>query len=108
VNIILDALDNFESRYILEQLARESNVPYVHAGVNQWYGQLTTIIPGKTMSLKDIFGEIDTTKEKVSTISPVVSIVASLQVIETIKVIIRRKDILDNKLLTYRFKGVFC
>jgi molybdopterin/thiamine biosynthesis adenylyltransferase len=104
VNVILDALDNFETRYILEKLAWESNVPYIHGGVNQWYGQLTTIIPGKTLSLKDIFGEIDTTKEKVSVVSPVVSIIASIQVIEAIKVITGRKDTLDNKLLLIDLK----
>ncbi|MDY6895125.1 MAG: adenylyltransferase, partial [Thermotogota bacterium] len=54
--------------------------------------------------LKDIFGEVDTTKEKVSTISPVVSIMASLQVIEAIKVITGREDTLDNKLLLIDLK----
>ncbi|MDN5346375.1 MAG: molybdopterin-synthase adenylyltransferase [Petrotoga sp.] len=104
VNVILDALDNFETRYILEQLAWESKIPYIHAGVNQWYGQLTTIIPGRTLSLKDIFGEVDTTQEKVSVVSPVVSIMASLQVIEAIKVITGRKNTLDNKLLLIDLK----
>jgi len=104
VDVILDALDNFETRYILEQLAWEYNVPYIHAGVNQWYGQLTTIIPGKTLSLKDIFGEADNTDEKISVISPVVSIMASLQVIEAVKIITGRKNNLANKLLLIDLK----
>lgn len=104
VNVILDALDNFETRYILEQLAWEYNVPYIHAGVNKWYGQLTTIIRGKTLSLKDIFGEVAKTKEKISVISPVVSIMASLQVIEAVKIITGNKDTLENKLLLIDLK----
>lgn len=99
VNVILDALDNFETRYILERLAWKYGIPYIHAGVEKWYGQITTIIPNKTLSLREIFGITDNVEEKIFVISPVVAIMASLQVIEAIKVIVGRKDILTNKLL---------
>lgn len=99
VDIILDALDNFESRYILEGLARKYNIPFIHAGVDSWYGQITTIIPGKTTSLQDILGSVNKSKGVIPVISPVVSILASLQVIEAVKLIIGRKDTLENKLM---------
>lgn len=102
VDIILDALDNFTTRYQLERLAAGRGIPLIHGGINSWYGQLTTIIPGKSKSLKEIFGKIDGKngpQKEIPAFSPVVSIIASLQVIEGIKVILQREDTLINKLL---------
>jgi len=99
VDLVCDALDNFASRYILEERARVSGLPLIHGGVHSWYGQITTIIPGMTSSLRDLLGGKEEGKEIIPAFSPVVSILASLQVIETIKVALNRDDILANRLL---------
>lgn len=46
-NVLVDCLDNFHTRYILNEFALKENIPLVHAGVESYYGQLTTIIPNK-------------------------------------------------------------
>lgn len=99
VDVIFDALDNFPSRCNLETVANKYQLPLIHAGVNSWYGQVTTIIPGETYSLEEIIGEPELGKGKLPVLSPVVSILASLQVIEGLKVGIGRDNILTNKLL---------
>ncbi|HKL75705.1 MAG TPA: HesA/MoeB/ThiF family protein [Halanaerobiales bacterium] len=100
VDIIFDALDNFSSRFALEKIARKNNLPLIHGGVQSWYGQITAIIPGKTVSLKEIFGVTDKNEnESPPVFSPVVSVIASIQVIEGIKVYLNKDDILLNKLL---------
>ena len=51
---IADCLDNFASRFELEELLSENQF-LVHGGVQNDFGQITTIIPNKTQSLKDIY-----------------------------------------------------
>lgn len=112
VDIVYDALDNFDTRFILERLAGDSGLPLIHGGVSSWYGQITTIIPEETSSLQELFaGQINANKEKkeenikdndndfIPVFSPIVSIVASLQVIEGVKVLLKRENTLKNKLL---------
>lgn len=99
IDLVFDGLDNFESRYILEELAIEKGLPFVHGGTSSWYGQVVVIIPEKTLRLKDIFEGVEDRENTPSVFSPVVSTVASLQVIEGLKAYLRKDEFLANKLL---------
>lgn len=99
IDLVFDAFDNFKSRFQLEKLAQKHTLPLIHGGVSSWYGQITTIIPNKTPSLKEIFGETSEPEGEIPVLSPVVSIIASLQVVEGIKVYLEREGTLINKLL---------
>ena len=106
VDIIFDALDNFQSRFELEKIANENNLPLIHGGVESWYGQITSIIPNKTVSLKEVFSDtLKESEESSPVFSPVVTTIASLQIIEGIKVYLNRDDILLNKLLIIDLKN---
>jgi len=54
-DIIVDCLDNFETRFILNDTCVKSKKILVHAGISEYYGQLMTIIPGKSPCLRCIF-----------------------------------------------------
>jgi adenylyltransferase/sulfurtransferase len=54
-DIVVDCLDNFETRFILNDICIKEKKPLVHAGVSEYYGQLMTIIPGKGPCLRCIF-----------------------------------------------------
>ncbi|MFW5986275.1 MAG: HesA/MoeB/ThiF family protein [Halanaerobiales bacterium] len=99
VDVIYDALDNFDTRFILDELAEKAQLPFVHAGINSWYGQITTILPAETPRLRDIFGEGAEPEEEIPVFSPVVAIIASLQVVEGIKIYLDYDNNLANKLL---------
>ncbi|MCF8001693.1 MAG: HesA/MoeB/ThiF family protein [Halanaerobiales bacterium] len=99
VQLVFDGLDNFESRYILEDLAIEKGIPFVHGGTSSWYGQVVVIVPGETLRLKDIFKGVEDRENTPSVFSPVVSTVASLQVIEGLKAYLKKEEFLNNKLL---------
>lgn len=51
---IADCLDNFTTRFYLEQFLCKDHF-LVHGGVQNDFGQITTIIPDKTQSLKEIY-----------------------------------------------------
>ncbi|MCG8515936.1 MAG: HesA/MoeB/ThiF family protein [Halanaerobiales bacterium] len=98
VNIIFDALDTFKARLILETLAEQYQLPLIHGGIYAWYGQITTIIPGQTKKLSTIFPATEE-QEQIPAFSPLVALVASLQVIEGVKVYLHDEQILANRLL---------
>lgn len=98
VNIIFDALDTFKARLILETLAEQYQLPLIHGGLYAWYGQITTIIPGRTKKLSTIFPSTEA-QEPIPAFSPLVALVASLQVIEGVKVYLHDEQILANRLL---------
>lgn len=58
INGMVDCLDNFGSRYILEQMVTD-RMFLVHGGVQADYGQVTTILKNRTPSLKSIYGNTD-------------------------------------------------
>ena len=53
-DLILDGMDNFAARYILNRAGLEEKIPFIHGAVNGFYGQMTTIIPGVTPCLRCI------------------------------------------------------
>ena len=52
---IVDAMDNYPTRYLLNDVAIAKKIPFFHGGIRGFYGQATTIIPGTTPCLKCIF-----------------------------------------------------
>jgi molybdopterin/thiamine biosynthesis adenylyltransferase len=98
VDIIFDGMDNFESRFILDQLAKENSIPFIHAGIEEFFAQIMLVLPGSKLRLKDVF--TGTEKDSIPAIlSPAVSITASIQVIEALKYLIGFSDYLENELL---------
>lgn len=99
VDLVLDALDNFKSRFLLEKLAREAELPFIHGGIDGWFGQVTTILPEQEKGLKDIYGSELSSEGKIATFSPVVSTIANFQVLEAVKVALGYDEILTEQLL---------
>ena len=56
-DIIVDCLDNFETRYVLNEFAVKNRLPLVHAGIEGIAGQLTFIQPPDTPCLRCIIPE---------------------------------------------------
>ena len=54
-DLIVDAMDNFPTRYLLNRTALRKGVPFIHGAVRGLQGQATTVIPGKTPCLRCLF-----------------------------------------------------
>jgi len=91
-DLILDGTDNFEIRYLINDVAVKLGKPWVYGGSIGSHGQTMTIIPGDTPCLRCVFeaapapGEAGTC-ETAGVLSPVVNIVASYQVAEAFKLL---------------------
>lgn len=95
VDVIIDSLDNVESRLVLEKVAKELNVPIVFGAVSKWEGQVSTIMPNSTGMSKfyNIYNE-----DAKSVLPFVCSLISSYQVAETVKVLLNKPS-LENKIL---------
>lgn len=99
-DLIIDALDNLESRFILQDTAQELNIPLVHGAIAGWYGQVCSILPGdRTLDL--IYGDNrgHGIEKEQGNPSFTPALVASIQVAEAIKILIGRGEILRQQLL---------
>ncbi len=87
VDMVVDGLDNWEARFILDEEAYRRGVPLVHAAVQEAYGQVYLAVPGKTPCLRCIFPPTlaETQTRGVPVLAPAVAMVASVAVSELVK-----------------------
>lgn len=99
-DVIVDAMDNFPARLTLNRAAIRRKVPFFHGAVHGFYGQATTIIPGKTACLRCIFPH-----PPPSTPLPVVGvtpgIIGCIQAAEVIRYLLGIGNLLENRLLIW-------
>jgi molybdopterin/thiamine biosynthesis adenylyltransferase len=93
-DVIVDCLDNAESKIILSKLGKRKNIYFVHGGVSGYFGQIT-VIKNKTLNEIMEFGD----NEEKEILPTVVSSVASIQTNETLKILCSKENILLNKIM---------
>ena len=100
-DLVVDALDNMNSRRLLESHCEKQNIPLIHGAIAGWYGQVSTIMPGDR-TLQKIYPPNENKGAETELGNPSFSpaLVASIQVAEALKVLLHRGEILQNKLLT--------
>jgi len=101
--VVVDALDNLPSRFVLQKACRDLKIPLVHGAIAGFNGQLTTIFP-EDKGLELIYGSDKDLPEHGSEVTlgaPTVTpaIIASLEVQEVIKILLKRGKLFRNKLL---------
>jgi molybdopterin-synthase adenylyltransferase len=98
--IILDCTDNFETRYALNAFCVETRKPFVHAGVEGLYGQITTIVPGETPCLKCLFPNPPPRKSELPILGAATGVFGSMQAAEAIKLITGVGDALKGQMIS--------
>jgi len=116
--IMIDCLDNFPGRYVLNEYAVQSGIPLVHAGIYAFSGQITFIQPPETPCLACIVPEIPPAASGPSEATPpseaamlhsetgifpvlgaTVGILGSLEAMEAVKYLSGTGSLLKNRLL---------
>ncbi len=99
-DLIVDAMDNLPTRYLLNKVALEKNIPLFHGAVYGFEGRAMTIIPGETACLKCVYrGVIPGEKFPVIGVTP--AVIGCIQATEVIKYIAGIGQLLANRLLIY-------
>ena len=97
---IVDAMDNYPIRYLLNDAAIRKNIPLFHGAIRGFYGQATTIIPGKTPCLKCIFPKAPP-KEVFPVVGVTPGVIGTVQATEVIKYILKSGDLLTNRIFIW-------
>lgn len=97
MDLILDGTDNFEIRFLINDVSLETGIPWIYAGVIGSHGQTMTIFPNQTACLRcliDRVPEPGTTEtcDTAGVLGPAVNVVASLEAIDAIKILSGQAD----------------
>ena len=103
-DLIIDCLDNIETRYILCDACRQMQIPFVHGAVGGLFGQVATVFP-EDDTLERIYPKSDSGNSRWqaenSPGSPVFTpqLVAAIQSSEAIKFLAGKGSLIRNGLL---------
>jgi molybdopterin-synthase adenylyltransferase len=91
VDLVLDGTDNFETRYLINDFAVQSNRPWVYGAAVASYGIVMAVTPGESACLRCIYPDppagAQPTCETAGVLGPVTALIASLQVGEAMKIL---------------------
>jgi adenylyltransferase/sulfurtransferase len=90
VDLVLDALDNFETRFVVNDACFKHRKPWIYTAAVGSYGLVMPVLPGTTPCLRCLLGNLPApgsspTCETAGVIAPITHIIASMQVAEALK-----------------------
>ncbi len=100
-DLIVDAMDNLPTRYLLNKTAVEKGIPFFHGAVYGFEGRAMTVLPGKTACLNCLYHGASVPKEKFPVIGVTPAVIGCIQATEVIKYIVGLGELLTDRLLTY-------
>lgn len=105
-DFIIDGTDNFPAKFLINDACVMAEKPFSHAGIIRFKGQLMTYVPGEGPCYRCVFKnpppkDAVPTCKQAGVIGAMGGVIGSLQVMEAIKYIIGKGDLLTGKLLTY-------
>lgn len=105
-DFIIDAVDNFETKFLINDACVIAKKPFCHAGVIQFHGQVMTYVPGKGPCYRCIFedipqkGSIETCSQA-GVIGAVAGIIGCVQAAEAIKYILKSGKLLTGAMFVF-------
>jgi molybdopterin-synthase adenylyltransferase len=103
-DLILDGTDNFETRFLINDFAVSSGLPWIYAAAVASYGLTMTILPGVTPCLACLLETqrqgLEETCETVGVLGSIVNLIASLEVADALKLLAGRTDQLRGRLIS--------
>ncbi len=97
-DVILDGLDNFETRFLINDVSLKYKIPWIYGGAISSSGMTMNIIPGKTPCFRCISISVPSrgfilTCESAGVLSPAPFIIGSLQSAEAMKILVGSENI---------------
>ncbi len=111
-DLILDGLDNLETRFLINDASLKHKIPWVYGGAISSYGMTMNIISHETpcfrcLQASPISRGIALTCDTAGVISPAPFIIGSLQTVEAMKILVGAKEINRDLIMIDVWKGTF-
>ena len=106
VDLLLDGTDNFETRFLINDVAVKSSTPWIYAAGVASYGLTMTIRPGATACLACLLETgsaaqgLEETCDTIGILGPIVNLIASLAAAEALKLLSGHPEALHGRLLS--------
>ena len=104
IDLILDGTDNFETRFLINDVAVSAGIPWIYGAAVGSYGIKLPIVPGKTACLRCVYPEppqgAQPTCETEGVLSPVTATIAALQAGDALKMLALGTDSIVARLTT--------
>jgi adenylyltransferase/sulfurtransferase len=96
-DLILDGTDNFETRFLLNDVSIRHEIPWIYAACLGAYGVVMNVVPGSTACLRCLMESppppgTTATCDTAGIIAPIVTLIASVQAAEALKLLSGRSD----------------
>jgi len=104
IDLIMDGTDNFETRFILNDISHKFQIPWIFGSCVGSFGSTFTVIPGKTPCLQCLLKKLPMkgqTCDTVGIIAPTVQMVVAYQTAEAIKILSENQRALRNTYVTF-------
>jgi adenylyltransferase/sulfurtransferase len=111
-DIILDGLDNLETRFLINDVSLKLGIPWIYGGAVSSIGMTMAVIPGKTPCLRCLWENasdngLSMTCDTSGVIAPAPFIIASFQAAEAIKFLAGSGTLNEGLLLIDVWSGSF-
>jgi molybdopterin-synthase adenylyltransferase len=106
VDVLLDGTDNFETRFLINDVAVKSGRPWIYAAAVASYGLTMTVRPGETACIACLLESgsaahgLEETCDTIGVLGPIINLIASLEVAEAMKLLSGRPEALHGRLLS--------
>lgn len=103
VDLILDGTDNFEVRFLINDVSLELGIPWVYAGCVGSHGQTMAIFPHESACLRCVIeippdpGQTETC-DTAGVLAPAIHMVTAIQSATALKILAGRKDLVAPKM----------
>ena len=105
MHLVLDGTDNFETRYLINDFAVKTSLPWIYTAAVGSYGITLNVLPGKTACLACLFpdqprGAFETC-ETAGILNSAVNLIGSIAATEAIKLLVGAAPQLRQTLLSF-------
>lgn len=105
-DFVVDGTDNFPAKFLINDACIFAGIPFSHAGILRFDGQLFTIIPGQSACYRCLFGGpppagVVPTCSQAGVLGGVAGVIGSLQATEALKCLLGVGELLTDRMLVF-------
>ncbi len=103
-SVILDGTDNFETRFLINEVCVKRSIPWIYGAAVGTHGSVMPVIPGQTACLACVFPKVPRSRQPTcdtaGVLNAVTALIASMQTVEALKILAGRTDALEARLVS--------
>ncbi len=102
-DFVIDCTDSIDTKYIINDACIQAVKPFCHGSAVRFYGQVMTVLPGRSPCCRCVFRPEDKVLEakELGTAGAVAGVIGCLQAMEAIKFLTGSGKLLTGRLLTF-------